>query len=695
MNSVNWQQIKKIFYSALEHMPAEREVFLDEACASDADLRRDVEILLDSYQSEFLEKPAVGKFDPAVIVEPQTVKIGTQINQYKIIQKLGTGGMGEVFLAEDTRLNRQVAIKFFQSASVFGAQSEHRLLREAQSAARLNHPNICTIYEIAESENGSFIVMEYIEGETLEERIQREKPTDSEIIQLVLSIADALADAHSHGIVHRDIKPSNVMLNTRGQVKVLDFSLAKKTFTENSENKASFLSESGVIAGTIAYMSPEQARGQNIDTRSDIWSLGVVLYEMLAGCQPFEGETKSDLIAAILLSEPALLRNFLTNPPAEAEQIIRRALEKNVELRYQSIEDFSNDLRRLQVIFGVSEKTLGFTALTAENATAKLSEARSAEAVNFIEITDSTVMPKTGEEKIYSIGKYPAENTRSRKFSVLLLLTVLLLGGVAFWKFGLRSTATSFFFTPELRANLKISTLFDIKRKQGSFITGLNFSPDGNLLAFSSTAEGKGSIFVKQIESEEAIKITDGKWFDNSPVWSSDGQRLAFVSNRSGNFAIWTISYLGGNPLPLPKSEVTPDTALKKWSTDGRTIYYESSGNFYALDVANGEAAKINPAIQSAIGNFNISADEKMIAYVAMENEKEQIWIQSLQDGKTKQIAAGNYHHWSPVWFPDNEHLAYCTDQNGNFQLYVSDKNQGETNQRMLKRPSFRRMDEK
>ena len=678
MKPENWQQVKEIFYSALERAPGEREIFLAEACAADSDMRRDVEILLESYQSGYLEKPVLDKYNPPS--ETPQVKTGEQINHYKIIKKLGSGGMGEVYLADDTRLNRPVAIKFFQTNSAFSEQAERRLLREAQSAAVLNHPNICTIYEISASENRSFIVMEYVEGETLEARIRRDKPSISESLSLTLSIAEALSEAHAAGIVHRDIKPSNVIINSRGKVKVLDFSLAKKAFAETNGTGTGFLSESGLIAGTIAYMSPEQARGQKVDARSDIWSLGIVLYEMLTGKLPFSGDTKSDLIAAILRSEPEPIQTFSPNLSSEIEQIIRRTLEKNAADRYQTVKDFAGDLRRLRESLDFQEKPQSFPA-PPELRSVQIPKGHSAEAANFEKLSDSTIAAITDENKIQASARHLKGEFKNRRVGVLLISIIVIVSGAAIWKLMSWKTTNPLSFTAASRANLQISTLFNTKRKPGGRISNINFSPDGNLLAFSLYGEGKSNIYIKQISSGEPIKITDGKWFDASPLWSPDGQRILFISNRNGQEGVWAVSYLGGSPVLLKAIDLPQGAGLKKWSKDGRTIYYEANGNLYTFNLEDAQTTLVTSPVRLNSYNYTISPNEEMIAYVTIENEKEKIWIQSLSGGEPRQITYTNNHNWNPVWFPDNQRLAYSSDQNGNFQIYVFELQSGEATQ--------------
>ncbi len=257
--------------------------------------------------------------------------------------------MGEVYLAEDTKLHRRVALKILPAEFCQDSQRAARFLREAQAASGLNHPNICTIHEINDENEVPFIAMEYVEGETLFERIKDEGLDLAETLDIALQIADALAEAHAHDIVHRDIKPANIIVNRRGQVKVLDFGLAKRIVVAKGEAETQpLLSQAGMILGTAAYMSPEQARGLAVDARTDVWSFGVVLYEMLAGEKPFSGATTTDLLAAILRSEPEDLWKFNHEVPAELERIVLKALRKKRDERYGSAKDLYADLKQLR-----------------------------------------------------------------------------------------------------------------------------------------------------------------------------------------------------------------------------------------------------------------------------------------------------------------------------------------------------------
>jgi tetratricopeptide (TPR) repeat protein len=273
---------------------------------------------------------------------------GMVLSHYRILSRLGAGGMGEVYLAEDTKLDRKVAIKFLSAKAASDDGAKKRLIREARAAARLDHPNICAIHEVGESDGHSFIVMQYVDGETLAERLQRAPLPLLDALAIAEQVAHALGEAHAHRIVHRDIKPQNIMLTTRGQVKVLDFGLAKtrsETALDRSEEKTEFLvTQSGMIVGTLPYMSPEQARAEDLDGRSDIFSYGVLVYELLSGRRPFEARSAAEIISAILTQKPPPLGGIAGAVPAAFERLVLKCLEKEPARRYQTMEELLGDL---------------------------------------------------------------------------------------------------------------------------------------------------------------------------------------------------------------------------------------------------------------------------------------------------------------------------------------------------------------
>src|SRR5580704_1069817 len=279
--------------------------------------------------------------------------IGETISHYRILQKLGRGGMGEVYLAEDERLGRKVAIKFLPAEVATNELARQRLLREARTAATLDHPNICAIYEVGQEGGYNFIVLQYIEGETLAARIKRQSPELSEALAIAAQVADALNEAHARGIIHRDIKPENIMLTTRGQVKVLDFGLAKVLrdpgIAEPDAETGTLLSMPGMVMGTVPYMSPEQVRGEDLDRRSDIFSFGAVLDELLSGRRPFEAKSTAEVISAILTRDPSPInRSGVGRSGGAEERLIRKCLGKDAAQRYQAMGDLISDLAQIR-----------------------------------------------------------------------------------------------------------------------------------------------------------------------------------------------------------------------------------------------------------------------------------------------------------------------------------------------------------
>jgi serine/threonine protein kinase/lipopolysaccharide biosynthesis regulator YciM len=277
--------------------------------------------------------------------------VGQTISHYRILEKLGQGGMGEVFLAEDQKLGRKVAIKFLPAEIAGDERAKQRLMREARTAATLDHPNICAIYEVGEEGGHSFIVLQYIEGETLAGRLKRGLPDSAEALGIATQIAEALAEAHSRGIIHRDIKPENIMLTTRKQVKVLDFGLAKMLSGPGTleMDTATMLSMPGMVIGTVPYMSPEQVRGEELDARSDLFSFGSVIYEMLSGRRPFEAKSPAEVISAILTAEPAPISrpNFVQIGGSE-DRLVRKCLAKDKSKRYQTMGDLISELAEIR-----------------------------------------------------------------------------------------------------------------------------------------------------------------------------------------------------------------------------------------------------------------------------------------------------------------------------------------------------------
>ncbi|HJS24200.1 MAG TPA: protein kinase [Pyrinomonadaceae bacterium] len=348
MTPERWQQIKALLDSALERDLHEQTAFLDEACAGDTALRAEVEALIDSYAraANFIEVPAY-EVMAGTLTESELVP-GGEIGPYKIIERVGSGGMGDIYLASDTRLGRKIVLKTLPTHFTKDHERVHRFQLEARAASALNHPNIITIYDIGQLDQLHYIAIEFIDGETLRKRIKTSPLKIAEALEVAISVAAALFAAHEAGIVHRDIKPENIMLRADGVVKVLDFGLAKLAEPSATADQTLFQTEQGIVMGTAPYMSPEQVRGLTVDSRTDIWSLGAVLYEMIAGRPPFEGATSMDVMAAILEREPVPLVRYRSTVPTELEWIIKKALRKDRDERYQTAKELLADLRNLR-----------------------------------------------------------------------------------------------------------------------------------------------------------------------------------------------------------------------------------------------------------------------------------------------------------------------------------------------------------
>src|SRR5882724_4361072 len=423
MTPERWQQVKGIFDEALRCAPSDRSSFLTGACGGDESLRQEVESLISSHEKDgsFIDSPAY-EAAAEILTTGEEPIVGQRVSHYEILSTLGKGGMGEVYLAEDTKLGRKVALKFLPSSLAADQDRMRRLAREAQTASALNHPNILTIYEFGSADGRQFIATEYVDGETLRQRMAHSRLRVAEALDVTIQVASALAAAHQAGILHRDIKPENIMWRHDGYVKVVDFGLAKLTETRNialdtSQSTALLVdTQTGTVMGTTAYMSPEQARGQKFDARTDIWSLGVVLYEMIAGRSPFSGETNSDVLVSILEREPKAL--LMPNVPESLEWILTKALTKEREDRYQTAREMLADLRRVR------------------------------QHLDLVSEIERSVSPdrSTGKESPapQALAAYPSQSAYKRMLAIVLPFALLLAlaAGVLIWKKGLLQGST-------------------------------------------------------------------------------------------------------------------------------------------------------------------------------------------------------------------------------------------------------------
>nr|MBA2620686.1 serine/threonine-protein kinase [Acidobacteriota bacterium] len=449
---------------------------------------------------------------------------GEQFGRYEIRSQLGAGGMGEVYLAQDTALNRNVAIKLLNDGLCENQEHLRRFRQEARAASALNHPNIVTIYEIGESNQAQcFIAMEFVEGSNLRRLLEKRKIRLKEALDIAIQTASALAAAHAASIVHRDIKPENIVRRPDGLVKILDFGLAKQTIFPVQSGKidseaitqAKISTMPGTIMGTPQYMSPEQIRGKPIDVRTDIWSLGVVLYEMITGSLPFDGETRTDVLAAILQTDPRPLSVYKPNVPVELEHIVKKALGKDCEQRYQVVKDLHLDLKlfqsELDSSIEISKSGSFLVAGASATHTQTESHLKSKHSVTSGRrlwlTTSALVFLLAAFFGYYSWRQYQPAKTN---YSASLLAS----SQITSWKSDLGESAAS-------RARLS--------------------PPDGKLVAYVASNNGINSIWLKQIGGGgEPFTFAQDDSTKKSPIFSSDGERIAYISERGERRGIWT-----------------------------------------------------------------------------------------------------------------------------------------------------------
>lgn len=528
--------------------------------------------------------------------------IGKQFGRYEIRSKLGSGGMGEVYVGYDDELKRNVAIKILPAEFSSDETRKSRFRQEARATSALNHPNIITIYEIGENEHGAYLVTELIDGNTLRETIKSESLTFIKILKIVEQIAKALVAAHAAHIVHRDIKPENVMIRHDGIVKVLDFGLAKPTLQETGtqSDEEAVKTIPGMVMGSARYMSPEQARGKPVDERTDIWSLGVVLYEMLTGKTPFKGETNNDTIAAVIHQEPVPLANLIPQAPGELHRIIRKALQKDPDERYQNVKDLALDLKDL------------IYELEHENSTGKIHS--SSADINLSE--NPTIIHQTASAnhstgtKVFSTSDTTQSETAQsdrqipkRKWQIglaalglLAVLSALLLG---FYKWSNTKT--------QLAKTAFAKTQVSLLPTDGK-VAGPAISSDGKYIAYINGEVGNRSVCVRQISTDSVVTIVPPTPLNTFGLSFSPGNDYVYYLQSSEDSTINTlyrIPTLGGTPKKLIEDVDSPVT----FSPDGKQLAFHRNVSKDAIVIiftANADGTNLQPLIRSDETEFNI-----------------------------------------------------------------------------------------
>ena len=608
MRPERYKHVDELFQSALELPPNRRAVFLDQACSNDPELREEVDALLasDEQAASFIESPAVESALKLIDESRPAELIGKTVGAYKITARLGAGGMGEVYLAEDSRLGRKVALKLLDRSLTADGESRKRFLREARLASGLDHPNICTVYEADEASGQYYIAMQCLEGKTLKQVIAGRPLKLDNLLSITFQVADALAEAHGRGVIHRDIKSSNIIVTPRGRAKVLDFGLAKLLEKEGGDAEPE-LTRTGAVMGTPSYMSPEQALGRRADHRSDIFSFGVVIYEMATGRVPFKGETPAEKINAIIneAHRPAVELN--RGLPAELSQVIDRALSKDAAERYQSMEELIADLRE------VVDKAGGVARLPRSS-----------------DVSGDVTVPYAR----------PRGRAAYQKVAVAILVVILaaLTVAIALWPPWRRTSAPS---------RQQLISSFPGSHRAASF------SPDSRRIVFVNNASGVPQVWIKDFNEGEPVQLTFGDDPADRPRWSPLGDQIVFVRQTQGTRSIWTVSPKGGTAQKIIENGRNPN-----WSWDGKRLVFEREYDVWTASADGGDQRRVEavPPTDLLLADRMpaFSPDDSLIAIFQKDRgPMGDIWVVPSSRGQARQLTFDRTLASSPVWTPD------------------------------------------
>ncbi len=638
MDKERWKQIDDLVERALELPEAEREKFVSDESFGDLDLKEQVLALLEAEKASdnFMADSAMNLMAREIAEDSTNVFTNSlynkKIGNYKIQSLLGAGGMGEVYLAQDEKLNRNVALKILPREFHANDERVKRFETEAKAIATLNHPNIVTIHDFGKDEGVNYIATEFVEGKTVREIID-EKPPLKKVLSIILQSLDALSSAHGAGIIHRDIKPENIMVREDGYVKILDFGLVKLTEQDHFESGMFAKTLEDVVIGTPAYMSPEQASGEKVDHRTDLWSIGLVFYEMLAGKNPFKQKNHKETIQAILSKEVPPISEANPEISTELDGILNKALEKDADLSYQTASDFQADVKRVKREID-SSSSWRTNSLNGGHVTTEVENRRS-------------FLP-------YLIGGL-----------------ALILAAFGIWFFIFQNETVE----AEKWETAKVIQLTEETGKE--YFSSI--SPDGKTFVYASNENGKFDIYSRRIGSKKSINLTaNSEANDNQPSFSADGNFIAFRSNREP-LGIYIMEVTGENPKRISDFGFHP-----AWSPDGKQIAVSEKGNerpdtrrksaIWIIDIASGEKRKL---IDNYAYQPSWSPNGKRIAYWFIgSGGRRDVATISVEGGEPNIVTDSANTNWNPVWSPDGKHLYFASDRSGNMAFWRIQINQ-------------------
>jgi Tol biopolymer transport system component len=622
-----WRRITAVFHSARGREAAVRAAYLDEACAQDPTLRGEVEALLAA------EAAADGFGDRATFtIEGEApLAAGIRLGPYRIEALLGLGGMGEVYRAADSRLGRDVALKVLPRQLAADPIRRERLLREARAAAALNHPNICTVHEVGHADGRDYVVFEHIEGQTLATLVRPGGLPADELVDIFLPLAEALAHAHRHGIVHRDIKPANVMVSKLGLPKILDFGVAKGLADSVLDAAPGGATDTGMVIGTVGYMSPEQALGRRVDARTDVFALGCVLHEVASGRRAFDGATCAEVTDAILHRDPPSLGELRPDLPRGLEQIVRRCLRKRPEERYADGSAVARELRELKA--------------------------------------KGTAPPSRAGRMAHRVGSWAV--SRSARWGGAAALAAL------------AAVIASVVITREAPLPALVRpTQVTVASSVEDYPT---WSPDERTLAYESDERGDWDIWLTQFGGAPAVNRTsDHPGDDRYPSWSPDGRQIAFWSDRDGG-GYYVLPALGGPAQRVAATRAGPGAPCfspPQWSSDGSELAYvtyeAAEGRFASwveiVSIATRDTRRMRlPGAEECRLDLAWSDDGRLLAYVDAAwqiAETTQLRVLRLSDGDSVAVGDDRSNVRAPAWSADGRYLYFTSNRAGPSDLW-------------------------